>query len=65
MIIMTGATVNNNSAIKAADDHGNQLNDGNQSKAQHSKAQHWLLRTYPQNFSSGAWYRSMYNAYHQ
>ena len=31
----------------------------------HSKAQHWILLTYPQNFSSGAWYRTMYNVYHQ
>ena len=31
----------------------------------HPKAQHWILLTYPQNFSSGAWYRTMYNVYHQ
>ena len=25
----------------------------------------YYVVTYPQNFSSGAWYRTMYNVYHQ
>ena len=72
MIIMTGTTVNNNSAIKAADDHGIRLITIKRWESISQFFRLMLLKyvfvstiTYPQNFSSGAWYRTMYNVYHQ